>query len=374
MSSLRFLLGVVSSTLVLHVVRARIVTDNSDKSVVIVDSILNNPQQFLDGTDNNNFLADANCPKAENIAPCNCGWDEYGGFIKCNDENITNADLERIFSQPFPNLHFRDFIIFNNNSRITELGEILINGVTFETVYITAGDLEKISPKFLANSTDTLTEITLDRTNVSEMTFPFDTLGNYSKLQRLEITNNDFIEHLPPLDAPNLTYLMIEGNTGLKSLSPGWNKQMPKLQHDIIMDGNVIQRLEKDTFTIFPDGGYFNFDLSDNQIEYIDPQAFVFPNATHSTEFRLKLGGNRLTGTLEENIYRPMLDNTGGYGTNFITFGFSSPWIQCYNCSMVWVFEPSKQEYTYLDRLEGTCLEGMQIPNLTYDWFGKNCY
>jgi len=315
-------------------------------------------------------VPDPGCPRAEYIAPCTC---QYPFQIDCSDNNTTDADLARIFSQPFPAVNYQ-LNIDTYKSKITELGDILVNGIKLIELSIRSNTLERISSNFLINSTDTLGSIRLISMRINETTFPFKTLGNYTKLFMLEFYNNYFIHHLPLIEAPALIALNMEGNTGLKSLSTGFNKLIPKAQ-DVFLAENGIQRVEKDAFTIQPINTtpvypYF-IDLSYNQIEYLDPQAFVFPNATPATPFHLNLRRNRLNMTLEEAAWRPMLDRTTVNST--IDFGDEPPMIQCQNCSMAWLFDPSNQPNPYLAKISGSCQEGMSIRMLTPDWYEKHC-
>jgi len=366
MLALRCLLAAIS--LVLPVTLAR---------KAQVDSILSDPKEHLHNKVHNSSPADTKCPKTEAIAPCSCstiGTDDYN--INCFG-NITNADLTRIFSQPFPQLTASTLTINTDSPKLTELGDILVNGVTFWDVSIKARFLEKVSPNFLANSTSTLEYLECFDAKINETTFPFETLGNYPELAGLDFRNNDFIEHLLPLDNPELwdfAMIGLDGPTHLKYLTPGWNKMTPQLT-SIDLSGNVIERLEKDTFILTVLENWYSIDLSGNRIEYIDPEAFVFPNASNSTKLALHLGGNRLK-TLEEEVFRPILDKIDDSRSR-ITFGtiWTSfpPTIQCHNCSMKWLFEPRKQNTTYLESFTGTCVEGMKMENLTYAWYGEHC-
>ena len=148
----------------------------------------------------------ANCPLAEDIAPCVC-WD-YGSLdLEMDCTFVTSEqELEQAFMADFPITRFGLFYM-EDNPYIKNLGNIL-NGVSFRAIEIYNTPLEFISEYFLMDSFTSLSNILIVNTSLTTDNFPFLTLGNYQRLTSMILDQND-ISWTPVLHSDSLTLLML---------------------------------------------------------------------------------------------------------------------------------------------------------------------
>jgi len=146
------------------------------------------------------------CPNAEAIAPCFCSRLPAGITLDCT--NVTSeAQLQEVFTQNFPVKNFFEFKMDHSKSLISL--NVSTNGVSFESISLFPGpfsSLSEVTEEFLGASRDTLSTLTIWRSDLSDDNFPFESLEDFSKLYSLNLVAAEF-EYFPPLNSSTLGYL-----------------------------------------------------------------------------------------------------------------------------------------------------------------------
>ena len=142
------------------------------------------------------------CPEPTDIAPCVCSIRGTSALIlDCSD--IESIDqLVAVFMKEFPSKVFEEFLIDTNNN-IQYLSDIF-NGVTFRIIHLhNVNMLSYITMYAFFDSIDTLEMIYISGSALDENSFPFSTLGQFSKIVSLSIDSSN-ISHWPAFDSSSL--------------------------------------------------------------------------------------------------------------------------------------------------------------------------
>ena len=147
------------------------------------------------------------CPDDTDIAPCVCTFTNATDLTMDCSAVESIEQLATIFTQNFPVKEFYMFMI-NNNDKIQLLPDVF-NGVSFRYLELyKVPNLAQITNYALADSRDTLENIHIYNSLLTEDTFPFSTLDQYTKLSYLYIYYCN-IYFLPAFKSPSLQTLTI---------------------------------------------------------------------------------------------------------------------------------------------------------------------
>ena len=147
------------------------------------------------------------CPDETDIAPCLCTFTDASDLTMDCSAVESDVQLAAIFTKKFPVKEFYMFLIYNND-KIQLLPDVF-NGVSFRYIrLLSVPNLAQITNYALAHSRDTLEYIRIYNSSLTEDTFPFSLLDQYSKLNSL---NFDFcnIYFLPAFNSSSLQTLTI---------------------------------------------------------------------------------------------------------------------------------------------------------------------
>ena len=147
------------------------------------------------------------CPVATDIAPCVCTVTDTNELMMDCSAVESDAQLAAVFSKTFPVKEFLQFQIVSNNN-IHFLADIF-NGVSFRLIYLSSvPNLAQITSGAFADSKYSLESISILITALTEVTFPFSTLNEYTKLTYLQISASN-ITFLPAFNSSSLQTLWI---------------------------------------------------------------------------------------------------------------------------------------------------------------------
>ena len=153
-------------------------------------------------------LAISPCPDETAIAPCVCTVTDANELMMDCSAVESETQLAAVFMQKFPFNQFKEFRIENNNN-IQYLSDIF-NGVSFRYIYLRVPNLTEVTKGAFADSKEYLENIYIYQSVLTEDTFPFSTLHEYSKLTFLRITlSNIYIFptfHSSSLETVIITY------------------------------------------------------------------------------------------------------------------------------------------------------------------------
>ena len=148
------------------------------------------------------------CPDETDIAPCLCIFTNITDLTLNCSAVESDEQLAAIFTQNFPVKEFYMFMI-NNNDKIQLLPDVF-NGVSFRYIRLyNVPNLAQITNYALADSRDTLENIHIYNSILTEDTFPFSTLDQYTKLNHLYIEYCN-IYFLPAFNSSSLQTLIIK--------------------------------------------------------------------------------------------------------------------------------------------------------------------
>lgn len=156
------------------------------------------------------------CPTASDIAPCVCHADAYRNLrMNCSDAKDHDT-LLAVFNQPFPFYDFLELTIDHTGKDDSYNLETLTPGIfgtcTFTRVIIKGTKIKIITESVFAPSHDILEYFNLAENEIN--TFPFESVGLYTKLDTLVLDDNQLIQVLD-LASPSLEVFSINGNAGL---------------------------------------------------------------------------------------------------------------------------------------------------------------
>ena len=159
------------------------------------------------------------CPEDADIAPCVCWVDSSSRlFLDCS--NITsNEALNEVFLNPFPDTEFYEFLISSNNN-FTQLQSNCFGNVSFERIVILDTSINLVSHFALTSSERRLSHVHIYKGFLTESTFPFNHLSEYTSLRYLDIEAQNELVWVPPLTSSTLDYLALYG-CSVASISPG---------------------------------------------------------------------------------------------------------------------------------------------------------
>ena len=142
--------------------------------------------KLSENADNSSFP----CPDPITIAPCNCSTVNTELNLDCSD--VASLDqLAEVFRQDFPVKQFNTLQIYDNKN-IQYLTDVF-NGVSFKDIQLTfLPNLTEISTFAFFDSIDFLENLVIYDTSLNENTFPFSTLGEFTKLASLTISMCNF--------------------------------------------------------------------------------------------------------------------------------------------------------------------------------------
>ena len=147
------------------------------------------------------------CPDETDIAPCVCTFTDASDITMDCSAVESDVQLAAIFTKNFPVKEFYIFRIYNNE-KIQLLSEVF-NGVSFRHIELySVPNLTQITNDALADSRDTLENIYIYYSALTEDTFPLSSLHQYTKLNYLHIylCNMNF---LPAFKSSSLQTLVI---------------------------------------------------------------------------------------------------------------------------------------------------------------------
>ena len=149
------------------------------------------------------------CPDETDIAPCVCTFTDTTDLTLDCSAVESDEQLAAIFTQNFPVREFYIFQMFTND-KIQLLSDVF-NGVSFRYIHLyNVLNLTQITNNSLADSRDTLENIHIYGSALTEDTFPFSTLDQYTKLNHLYIEYCN-INFLPAFNSSSLQTLIISG-------------------------------------------------------------------------------------------------------------------------------------------------------------------
>ena len=159
------------------------------------------------------------CPDPSAITPCICSVDGYN-HLNMDCSNITSDDnLKQVFSSDFPVKEFYEFLI-ERNEHLSQLGANVFGNVTFERIYIRVTNVTLVSYYALGASSSRLNYVSITSGQLTESTFPFNSLDEYTNLDTLIISGHPDFIFMPPLTSNTITTLMLE-NDAMPSITPG---------------------------------------------------------------------------------------------------------------------------------------------------------
>jgi len=311
------------------------------------------------------------CSDEEKFKPCSCVEDRHLGYIiQCQDEPVTLADLDNLFSllsdwkDPFYQLHIASESITN----ITNV----FHGVSFrEIMLINMDGLEFIAPDAFEDSSKVLKKFQLDgAAKYSAHDFPYNSFDDFENLVLVGLSSLENVNSLPLINASNIVLLLMEFEVG-KSLPEGFMADA-HIGSVTFMDTG-LEEIPKHAFAL-GDGALNSLDLSYNSIDTFDAEAFV---TSDPALFGLNLDDNQITTlnqSVFEGVFSAMLPQYTSEGEDVYSFIISGNPLAC-GCDMAWAFRTPKYQ-AVLQQSPGivpaTCASGKQIVHLTKEDFA-NC-
>ncbi|KAK3894592.1 hypothetical protein Pcinc_001640 [Petrolisthes cinctipes] len=325
------------------------------------------------------------CPLEYNIDPCVCMADEFFNLtMNCSLVQST-ADLERIFQELFPFIHFLELIIDHDPTDITnQLEEIrahTFNEVTFERIIIRGTQLSLVADEAFANSHEYLRYLDLSNNQLSA--YPFESLPEYEVLQTFIIDDNHILE-LPSLDSASLEVFSGSGNNnmqvialdqfslapnlreihlsriGMTSLNTGMFQTLSKLEV-IDLSDNHLNDLELFAIMV-PEQTLATVNLNYNYINYIRHEAIVGLNPSA----HLLMSHNNVTELKQdqwEHIFHQISEGKLNLAENPLTCG----------CDMDWIMLDDDNSFLPIITDTTTCYGGQLVIFLEIDNFCSQC-
>ena len=159
------------------------------------------------------------CPEAADIAPCVCTVDVNSSLNMDCSAITSNEDLNTVFLSDFPVPTFKDFMI-GNNTYFTELQSNCFGNVTFQRIIILDTNINYVSPNALENSAGTLNYIYIRGGSLTDSTFPFNSIFQYTNLDSLYINTQAQLNWVPAMTSNILTNLGLYYSP-IDSFAPG---------------------------------------------------------------------------------------------------------------------------------------------------------
>lgn len=164
-------------------------------------------------------LKDYPCPEAADIVPCTCMVDVDRNLNMDCSAITSNEELNAVFLSDIPVPDFHEFKILDNDY-FTQLQPNCFANVTFEKINIQHTNIDFVSPAALSTSASKLWYIDIDNGLLTESTFPFESIHQYTNLEYLYVDHQWDMVTVPALASSTLALLRFDG-CSLASLSPG---------------------------------------------------------------------------------------------------------------------------------------------------------
>jgi len=297
------------------------------------------------------------CPEPEDIAPCLCTALTNGELVLDCSKVSSDEQLASVFQQHFPVTNFNSFLLLDN-THITNIGNDF-NEVTFQDVSLNyVPNLLHVSNFLFESSKNTLQQIYIFNSKLSEETFPIWEIDRLTNLFALQIHQSHF-KALPQLNSKTLEIFEVT-NANVSSLHSETFHKTTKVS-TINLHGNQIGTIEAKTFKL-QDGGN-SIDIGDNLIGEIAHKAFVLPATTESLSLELRLYNNRLT-TLDEGVFGSVFP----YVTRFSIQG--NP-LEC-GCDLVWLMS-SPAYWSTVTYYSPSCADGRLLADLDLEYYSSVC-
>jgi len=297
------------------------------------------------------------CPDAEDISPCGCMAFTNGDLVLDCSKVTSDEQLAGVFQHYFPVTNFNSFLMLDN-TYITNIGNDF-NEVSFQDLTLNyVPNLLHVSNFLFESSKNTLGQIYIFNSKLSEETFPIWEIDRLSNLFALQIHQSHF-KALPQLNSKTLKVFEVT-DANVSALHPETFHGTSKVS-TINLHGNQIERIEAKTFRL-KDGGN-TIDIGDNIIGEIAHKAFVLPGTNESLSLELRMYNNRLT-TLDEDVFGPVFP----YVTRFSIQG--NP-LEC-GCDLVWLMS-SPAYWSTVTYYSPSCADGRLLADLDLDYYSSVC-
>ena len=159
------------------------------------------------------------CPNASAIAPCVCSTDLEGRLYLDCSRITSNQELEGVFLNFFPVKEFHEFKIVSNDF-ITELGDDVFQDVSFEHIYIQYTNINSVSQSALTSSETRLDWVLISYGNLTQDTFPLDSLWKYTNMTTLFLEHQAGITSVPLMTSDTLPEISFYG-CSISTITPG---------------------------------------------------------------------------------------------------------------------------------------------------------
>ncbi|CAL4162032.1 unnamed protein product, partial [Meganyctiphanes norvegica] len=282
------------------------------------------------------FCQGSECPRQDDIAPCEC--ENNGGYLFLDCSQVADEEeLARVFKAEFPTATINELhLIDNRGIKILENG--IFGNISFGAVMIIGGVLETIEGEAFQNSQQTLawmriyyvfslSSFQLDGTFEHMILFEMESTNltdflmlNCPKMEKLRLVNNGFIvpqdpfTHMPLLKTVEVSYL-----GGMKLPDILFTEIHTALTEVYITMEDVIN-LQVGPFQNVSVETDIKLDFSDDSFTMQEGAL----NGLESMKLELWLTA---TPTLEESIWRPLLNSDVTLVLNEITCDCNIKWL-----------------------------------------------
>ncbi|CAL4099639.1 unnamed protein product [Meganyctiphanes norvegica] len=306
------------------------------------------------------------CPKASDILPCVCHFNQDHMYMDIDCSGVINdSDFARVFIQIIPFRRFRKLTI---GPKVMVLSAGIFDDITFEQITEHGGTLEIVETLVLEPSINTLKEVDFSNNRLIE--FPFSIMHQFEVLEVLHLQDNQY-ESVKDLHSPSVKDLSLGSDkmtdlpvfqanvlpalevlsivdSPIQNILPGSFSNLESLQQ-LTLTGLELFHIVSETFT--EDECFTSLSLINSHIKQIDPNAIHFcPNMT------VDVSNNDLI-LLDESTWKPLLEVYGSLDIN------GNP-IWC-DCSIAWLVQTSD----FQARVIGQCNDGTDFADLTPDNF-----
>lgn len=180
------------------------------------------------------------CPNG--ISPCTCKEVTEGRVMDCT--KVQNSQqLASVFERNMdnPDFDYFEIIPLDGTCSLEALPANVFGGKTFNWFWIGRSDIATVDAAAFDGNELTMFELKLgDANKLTE--FPFDVLGKFGVLQKLQITYSQ-ISSIPEFgNAQNLTHVLLN-NGQITTITPGAFSQLPHLAH-LELSGNPLTELQ----------------------------------------------------------------------------------------------------------------------------------